>query len=95
MLGLKGLRKLTEQYSLPGSPSAGMTLLCDPNLPEDKNARQDIIFSSAFPALNGGLMDGVADCGLRDGDKDLDLSTTLPLFSGRRGHSHTQWNSLE
>lgn len=53
-----------------------------------------MILSSAFPALNGGLIEGVADFGRRDGDSDLDLSVTLPEFSGRRGHSHTQWYSL-
>ena len=53
-----------------------------------------MILSSAFPALNGGLAEGVADFGRRAGDSDLDLIVTLPEFSGRRGHSHTQWYSL-
>lgn len=53
-----------------------------------------MILSSAFPALNGGLTEGVADFGLRDGDRDLDLKVTLPEFSGSRGHSHMQWYSL-
>ena len=62
--------------------------------PRFKNARRDIIFSSAFPALNGGLIEDVVDFGLRDGDSDLDRKVTLPAFSGRRGHSHMQWYSL-
>ena len=49
-----------------------------------------MILSSALPALNGGRTEGVADFGRREGDRDLDLKVTLPLFSGRRGHSHTQ-----
>ena len=53
-----------------------------------------MILSSAFPALKGGRTEGVADFGLRVGDSDLDLKVTLPSFSGRRGHSHTQWCSL-
>ena len=53
-----------------------------------------MILSSAFPALNGGLTEGVADFGRSSGESDLDLIVTLPEFSGRRGHSHTQWYSL-
>lgn len=53
-----------------------------------------MILSSALPALKGGLLEADADFGLRVGDSDLDLNVTLPLFSGRRGHSHMQWGSL-
>lgn len=85
------------QKFLPGSPSKGTALLLCLDPPGLKNLRRDMIFSSAFPALNGGrtVEDmAMADCDLRDGDSDLDLKVTLPAFSGRRGHSHMQWYSL-
>lgn len=79
---------------LPGFPSKGIALLFDLDRPGFKNFRREIIFSSAFPALNGGLTEGVTDFGLRVGDSDLDLKVTLPAFSGRLGHSQMQWYSF-
>ena len=80
--------------NLLGSPSAGigiLRLLFEPW--EWEKFRQEMILPSAFPALKGGCLVGDAVRGLL-GDTDLDLITTEPSFSGRRGHSHTQWLSL-
>lgn len=79
---------------LPGSPSRRTTLLFFLDLPGFIKFRREIIPSSALPALKGGLTEAEADFGRRIGDSDLDLNVILPLFSGRRGHSHKQWCSL-
>jgi hypothetical protein len=54
--------------------------------------RREMILSSAFPVLNGGLLlpDFLRNERFNLGDNDLDFTTTSPLFSGRLGHSHTQ-----